>query len=246
MTKTRIALLALTALLALPSASLAHRPKAETVDVAGLERKATVLRDTFGVPHVFAKSEHDAYFMVGYLHAQDRLVPDGFEPPAGERHARRAARLERARERRPAADARSSPRRGALDGGDFAREPRDPRGLRGRRERLARGEPAPLRVRRARADEGQRALVDGARLAGGLEADFARPLVRDQRHHEHAAADRLPDRRRRGRLRRTEAVLRGRDAQRAVRARALDPARRDLWVGEEARQVGLVVLLAGA
>ena len=73
MTKTRIALVALTALLALPSASLAHRPKAETMDVAGLERKATVLRDTFGVPHVFTKSEHDAYFMVGYLHAQDRL-----------------------------------------------------------------------------------------------------------------------------------------------------------------------------
>jgi penicillin G amidase len=73
MTKTRMALLALIALLALPSASLAHRAKAETVDVAGLERKATVLRDTFGVPHVFAKSEHDAYFMVGYLHAQDRL-----------------------------------------------------------------------------------------------------------------------------------------------------------------------------
>src|SRR5918995_3236900 len=73
MTKTRMALVALIALLALPGASLAHRPKAETVDVAGLERKATVLRDTFGVPHVFAKSEHDAYFMVGYLHAQDRL-----------------------------------------------------------------------------------------------------------------------------------------------------------------------------
>ena len=73
MTKTRMALLALIALLALPGASLAHRSKAETVDVAGLERKATVLRDTFGVPHVFAKSEHDAYFMVGYLHAQDRL-----------------------------------------------------------------------------------------------------------------------------------------------------------------------------
>jgi penicillin G amidase len=73
MTETRIAFLALTALLALPSASLAHRPKAETVDVPGLERKVTVLRDTVGVPHVFAKSEHDAYFMVGYLHAQDRL-----------------------------------------------------------------------------------------------------------------------------------------------------------------------------
>jgi penicillin G amidase len=75
MTKTRVALLALVALFALPSGSLAHRPKpkSETVKVAGLERPAKVLRDTFGVPHVFAKSEHDAYFMVGYLHAQDRL-----------------------------------------------------------------------------------------------------------------------------------------------------------------------------
>jgi penicillin G amidase len=75
MTTTRVALLALAALLALPGASLAHRPKTktETVKVAGLERPAKVLRDTFGVPHVFAKSEHDAYFMVGYLHAQDRL-----------------------------------------------------------------------------------------------------------------------------------------------------------------------------
>jgi penicillin G amidase len=72
MTKTRMALTVI-ALLALPGASLAHRPNAETVDVAGLERKATVLRDTFGVPHLFAKSEHDAYFMVGYLHAHDRL-----------------------------------------------------------------------------------------------------------------------------------------------------------------------------
>ena len=75
MTKTRVALLAVAALLALPGASLAHRPKnkTENVKVAGLQRPVKVLRDTFGVPHVFAKSEHDAYFMVGYLHAQDRL-----------------------------------------------------------------------------------------------------------------------------------------------------------------------------
>jgi penicillin amidase len=73
MKKTRIAFLALTVLLALPSASLAHRSKSETVKVAGLERPAKVLRDTLGVPHVFAKSEHDAYFMAGWLHASDRL-----------------------------------------------------------------------------------------------------------------------------------------------------------------------------
>ena len=73
MTKTRIALLALIAVLVLPGASLAHRSKTETVKVAGLERPVKVLRDTFGVPHVFAKSDHDAYFLVGWLHAQDRL-----------------------------------------------------------------------------------------------------------------------------------------------------------------------------
>ena len=73
MTKTRIALLALIALLVLPGASLAHRSKTETVKVAGLERPIKVLRDKLGVPHVFAKSDHDAYFLVGWLHAQDRL-----------------------------------------------------------------------------------------------------------------------------------------------------------------------------
>jgi hypothetical protein len=57
MTKTRIALVALTELLALSSASLAHRPKAEAVEVPGLKREETVLRETFGVPQVFAKSE---------------------------------------------------------------------------------------------------------------------------------------------------------------------------------------------
>jgi penicillin amidase len=73
MTKTRIVLLALFALFFLPSASLAHHPKPAKVQVPGLERTTKVLRDTFGVPHVFAKSEHDAYFLVGYLHAQDRF-----------------------------------------------------------------------------------------------------------------------------------------------------------------------------
>jgi penicillin amidase len=74
MTKTRIALLACTVLLlALPSASLAHHSRSETVKVAGLESPVKVVRDKLGVPHVFAKTEHDANFMVGWLHANDRL-----------------------------------------------------------------------------------------------------------------------------------------------------------------------------
>jgi penicillin amidase len=32
-----------------------------------------VVRDTFGVPHVTASDDHDVYFMMGYVHAQDRF-----------------------------------------------------------------------------------------------------------------------------------------------------------------------------
>jgi len=41
--------------------------------LAGLQDKAQVIRDSIGVPHVVAKSDHDAYFMLGYLHAHDRF-----------------------------------------------------------------------------------------------------------------------------------------------------------------------------
>ena len=32
-----------------------------------------VIFDTYGVPHIYAKNEHDAYLALGYVHAQDRL-----------------------------------------------------------------------------------------------------------------------------------------------------------------------------
>ena len=43
------------------------------IGVAGLERPVEVLRDAFGVPHVFADGEADACFGHGFVHAQDRL-----------------------------------------------------------------------------------------------------------------------------------------------------------------------------
>ena len=70
--RTRVALVALVAVVALPGVSFA-KPKPEHMRLAGLERSVTVVRDGVGVPHVYAKSDHDANFMVGYLHAQDRL-----------------------------------------------------------------------------------------------------------------------------------------------------------------------------
>jgi penicillin amidase len=39
----------------------------------GLHERAEVLRDTYGVPHIFAGDDHDAFFAQGYVTAQDRL-----------------------------------------------------------------------------------------------------------------------------------------------------------------------------
>jgi penicillin G amidase len=39
----------------------------------GLAAPVELVRDKEGVPHIFAKSERDAWFAIGYAHAQDRL-----------------------------------------------------------------------------------------------------------------------------------------------------------------------------
>ncbi|MDO8506927.1 MAG: penicillin acylase family protein, partial [Candidatus Limnocylindria bacterium] len=39
----------------------------------GLHERAEVLRDRFGVPHIFAADDHDLFFLQGYVTAQDRL-----------------------------------------------------------------------------------------------------------------------------------------------------------------------------
>lgn len=39
----------------------------------GVAREVRVLRDNWGVPHIYAESEPDAYFALGYCMAQDRL-----------------------------------------------------------------------------------------------------------------------------------------------------------------------------
>lgn len=44
-----------------------------SVEVAGLEQPIEIVRDASAVPHVLARTEADAYFGLGYAHAQDRL-----------------------------------------------------------------------------------------------------------------------------------------------------------------------------
>jgi penicillin amidase len=43
------------------------------IPTAGLHAPVEILRDGAGVPHVFAASERDAHFALGFAHAQDRL-----------------------------------------------------------------------------------------------------------------------------------------------------------------------------
>lgn len=44
-----------------------------TLDVQGLRAPVEVLRDEWGVPHIYARNQHDLFFAQGYVQAQDRL-----------------------------------------------------------------------------------------------------------------------------------------------------------------------------
>jgi penicillin G amidase len=44
-----------------------------SVRLPGLKEPVDIFFDNYGVPHIFAKNQEDAYFSLGYVHAQDRL-----------------------------------------------------------------------------------------------------------------------------------------------------------------------------
>ncbi|MHA1536944.1 MAG: penicillin acylase family protein [Alphaproteobacteria bacterium] len=44
------------------------------VVVQGLEKPVEIIRDSNGIPHIFASNDRDASFALGYVHAQDRLL----------------------------------------------------------------------------------------------------------------------------------------------------------------------------
>jgi len=73
-----LALFALGALLATPFGAYvwARRslPRVDgTLQVAGLAQPVEIVRDASAIPHILAQTEPDAYFGLGYAHAQDRL-----------------------------------------------------------------------------------------------------------------------------------------------------------------------------
>jgi penicillin G amidase len=53
---------------------LSTRPRlAGRQPLAGLHASVTVIRDTWGIPHVFSENERDLFAAIGYVQAQDRL-----------------------------------------------------------------------------------------------------------------------------------------------------------------------------
>ncbi|MBM3739463.1 MAG: penicillin acylase family protein [Acidobacteria bacterium] len=46
---------------------------AEDLQVAGLQRPVEILRDKWGIPHIYAQSQSDLFFAQGYVTARDRL-----------------------------------------------------------------------------------------------------------------------------------------------------------------------------
>lgn len=44
-----------------------------TIQLQGIGASVDIVRDAEGIPHIYAKSSNDAYFALGYVHAQDRL-----------------------------------------------------------------------------------------------------------------------------------------------------------------------------
>lgn len=65
--------------------ALASLPKVDgEIRLAGLQGPVQVVRDRYAVPHIRAGSAHDAWFALGFVHAQDRLWQMEFARRAGQ------------------------------------------------------------------------------------------------------------------------------------------------------------------
>ncbi len=60
------------ALLLAASSITAQTPRGDTIRVPGLTQPVEVLRDRWGIPHIYAGNEHDLFFAQGYSAARDR------------------------------------------------------------------------------------------------------------------------------------------------------------------------------
>ena len=68
----RTSALTLAFALACVTAARAQQPHSDTLHLAGLREPVEVLRDRWGVAHIYARNEHDLFFAQGYVAARDR------------------------------------------------------------------------------------------------------------------------------------------------------------------------------
>jgi penicillin G amidase len=51
-----------------------HFPQVDgTIQLDGLQSEVTIIRDSWGIPHIYAANTHDLFFAQGYVQAQDRF-----------------------------------------------------------------------------------------------------------------------------------------------------------------------------
>jgi penicillin amidase len=58
--------------LAVATSGAAQAPGRDTLQIAGLRAPVQVLRDRWGIAHIYAQNEHDLFFAQGYVAAKDR------------------------------------------------------------------------------------------------------------------------------------------------------------------------------
>ncbi len=58
---------------AVAGASVGFAQQSETIAVSGLEQPVEILKDKWGISHIYAQTEHDLFFAQGYSAARDRL-----------------------------------------------------------------------------------------------------------------------------------------------------------------------------
>jgi penicillin amidase len=66
--------------------ALLRRPLAQisgTIRLTGLHHDVEIIRDRWGVPHIYADDPHDLFFAQGFVHAQDRLFQMEFSRRLG-------------------------------------------------------------------------------------------------------------------------------------------------------------------
>jgi penicillin G amidase len=71
--RARVLVLTTSAFFLVAFSFLRASPPEATLNVQGLEQAVEILRDHWGVNHIYAKTEHDLFFAQGYAAARDRL-----------------------------------------------------------------------------------------------------------------------------------------------------------------------------